>query len=124
MIIVLFFMKKKVFIFDIDNTICTTKKNFYKSSRPKKKIVNLINNLKDKGHIVKIFTSRYMGRNNEKTSIVKKKYYQETYKYLKKWNIKFDKLIMGKPSYDYFIDDKCLNIKSKKTIDLLKAFNE
>ena len=117
-------MKKKVFIFDIDNTICVTKKNLYKSSKPDKKIIKFINNLKKNGHVIKIFTSRYMGRNNDNASLVNKKYYKETLQYLKKWNIKFDKLIMGKPSYDYFIDDKCYNIKSKKTLNILKKIFE
>ena len=28
---------KPILCFDLDNTICTTKKNFYKFSKPKKK---------------------------------------------------------------------------------------
>ena len=30
---------------------------------------------------------------------------------LKKWKVKFHKLIMGKPSYDLFIDDKAYGFK-------------
>ena len=37
--------------------------------------------------------------------------YDLTYKKLKKWGLKFHKLIMGKPSFDIMIDDKCFNIK-------------
>ena len=29
-----------------------------------------------------------------------------TYNQLKKWNVRFDKLILGKPTYDIMIDDK------------------
>ena len=34
--------KKLIFCFDIDNTICTTKKSNYTKSKPNKKIINLI----------------------------------------------------------------------------------
>ena len=115
---------KKIFLFDIDNTICTTKKNFYKKSIPKKNMINKINNLKLNGHKVKVFTSRYMGRNNEKSKTVKKKYFNTTKKQLIKWGLKFDELIMGKPSYDFHIDDKSFNSKSKKTIDILRKYGK
>ena len=39
--------------------------------------------------------------------------YAMTFKQLKKWNIKFNKLIFGKPSYDLFIDDKSIYFNSK-----------
>jgi len=37
--------------------------------------------------------------------------YKQTCKQLYKWQLKFDKLIFGKPSYDFFIDDKCYGFK-------------
>ena len=40
-------MKKK-FCFDLDGVICTTYKNNYKNSKPKKKVINTINKLYDK----------------------------------------------------------------------------
>jgi len=40
-------MKKKI-CFDLDNTICSTSKNDYKFSKPKKHIINLINRLDPK----------------------------------------------------------------------------
>tara|TARA_X000000950_G_scaffold289243_2_gene411189 strand:+ start:11116 stop:11475 length:360 start_codon:yes stop_codon:yes gene_type:complete len=115
-------MKKKIFIFDIDNTICLTRKKDYIKSKPFKSVVSRINLLKKNGHYIKIFTARYMGRNNENAEIVKKKYYRKIYNQLKKWKINFDELIVGKPSYDYFIDDKCHNIKEKKTLKLIDRF--
>jgi len=115
---------KKIFLFDIDNTICTTKKNFYKKSIPKKNMINKINNLKVNGHKVKVFTSRYMGRNSEKSKTVKKKYFNTTKKQLIKWGLKFDELIMGKPSYDFHIDDKSFNSRSKKTENILRKYGK
>tara|TARA_Y100001958_G_C21111821_1_gene458522 strand:- start:461 stop:820 length:360 start_codon:yes stop_codon:yes gene_type:complete len=113
---------KKIFLFDLDNTICTTQKNYYKKSFPKKKIIKKINDLKLNGHTIKIFTSRYMGRNLENSKRVKKKYYNITMKQLLNWGLKFDELIMGKPSYDFHIDDKSFNSNSKKAKDLLKKY--
>ena len=88
--------KKKIFIFDIDNTICKTEKNFYKKAKPINKVVSLINRLKKNGHIVKIYTSRYMGRTNQNVRFVNKKYKHNTEKQLKSWGLNYDKLIMGK----------------------------
>ena len=115
-------MKKKIFLFDLDNTLCTTKKNYYKNSKPIKKMIDRVNLLKNKGHIIKIFTSRYMGRNNENYKFVKKKYYKETIEFLNKWEIEFDELILGKPSYDFFIDFKFFNFKEKKTLKIIDKF--
>ena len=115
-------MKKKIFIFDIDNTICKTKKNFYSKSKPNKKLISMINSIKENGHYIKIFTSRYMGRNNENSNLVKKKYYNSVKRYLKNWGLKYDKLILGKPSYDYFVDDKTINPKNNNLHKLFKRY--
>ena len=39
---------------------------------------------------------------------------------LDKWNLKYNELIMGKPSYDFQFDDKSYNSKSSNFIKLLK----
>jgi len=45
-------------------------------------------------------------------------------KQLKKWDVHYDELILGKPSYDFFIDDKCFNISDKKTFSLINKFSK
>ncbi len=95
----------KKLCFDLDGVLCTTKISDYKNSKPKKKIIELINNLYISNYII-IFTSRYMGRSNEKVSLAKKKGYKFTKRQLKGWGVKFHKLKFGKPSYDVFVDDK------------------
>ena len=104
-------MKKKIYCFDIDGVICNTKKNFYKSSRPKPRAIRKINELYHKGHKIIIFTARFMGRSNEKISLAKKRGYKLTIEQLKKWKVNFHKLIFGKPSFDYIIDDKSISFK-------------
>lgn len=111
---------KKIYCFDLDNTICTTIKNHYHKSRPKKKVIELINLLFDKGHTIKIFTSRYMGRNNENVKLAKSQGAIFTTRQLKKWKIKYHQLILGKPSYDVLVDDKSLDFKKDWYIKLKK----
>ena len=76
--------------------------------------------LKKKGHYIKIFTSRYMGRNNENKMLAKKQGYKFTKNQLKKWNVTYDELIFGKPSYDIFVDDKNLSFKRDWSNEILK----
>ena len=104
-------MKKLIFCFDIDNVICRTKDSDYSNSKPIKKVIKIINTLYENDHCIKIFTARYMGRNNENYKIVKKKYYNKVEKNLKKWGVKYNYLILGKPSYDVFVDDKAFMFK-------------
>jgi len=103
--------KTKVYCFDLDGVICSTKKNYYKSSRPIKKAIKKINQIYFRGDKIIIFTARFMGRSNENIKLAKKKGYKFTYKQLKKWNVKFHKLIFGKPSFDHVVDDKSINFR-------------
>ena len=47
-----------------------------------------------------------MGRNKENIIKAKKHEYKMTMEQLKKWDVKYHKLIFGKPSFDLYIDDK------------------
>ena len=100
-------MKKKIitFCFDIDNTICKTKGNKYHKSKPILRAIKTINDLYDNGHIIKIFTARYMGRNKDMIQN-KKEIFLKIKKQLEKWGLKYNKLIISKPSADIYIDDK------------------
>jgi capsule biosynthesis phosphatase len=106
--------EKKIFAIDIDNTICVTHNSDYKNSKPIKSIIKVVNKLKKRGHIVKLFTSRYMNKCNGNIKIINKKYRNITCKQLRSWGLNFDELIMGKPVYDFIIDDKTLFIKDLK----------
>jgi len=115
-------MKKKVFCFDLDNVICVTKNNNYKKSLPLIKNIKIINQLYHKGHIIKIFTARYMGRSNDNKITAKKLASNLTKKQLKEWGVNYNKLIFGKPSYDIFVDDKNLCYKKNWRLTLQKKF--
>lgn len=106
--------RKKIICFDIDGVICSTKGNKYTLSKPIKKNIKKINELYQKYMIV-IFTSRFMGRNNENVKKAKSQGYKFTFKQLKNWKVRFHKLVFGKPSYDLFIDDKSLSFSKNWT---------
>ena len=100
-------MKKLfTFCFDLDNTICTTKNSNYLKSRPKPSAIKIINELYDKGHIIKINTARYMGRNNDNIKQANKQGFKKTHKQLKSWGLKFHKLAISKLAADIYVDDK------------------
>ena len=98
--------KKKIICFDLDNVLCKTKSNDYKKSIPIKKNINTVNTLYKKGYYIKIFTARFMGRNNDNYVKAKKQALKLTKSQLDKWKINYNKLIFGKPSFDIYIDDK------------------
>ncbi len=58
-----------------------------------------------------IYTARFMGRNNDNAKKARKQGYKFTKKQLDSWGLKYSKLILGKPSYDIFVDDKSIFFK-------------
>jgi hypothetical protein len=101
----------KILCFDLDGVICKTIGNNYTLSKPIKNNIKFINKLYKEGFIIKIFTARFMGRSKENINLAKQKGQRLTKMQLSKWRIKYHYLIMGKPSYDLFIDDKAYGFK-------------
>jgi trehalose-6-phosphatase len=85
--------------FDIDGTIADTSGNDYEKSEPDENIIKLVNMLHDQGHVIFIITARGASSGINWKDITE---YQ-----LRKWGVKYDKLIMGYPR-DLFIDDATL----------------
>jgi len=96
-------MSKKYFI-DLDNTLCFTNGNDYNISKPIEERIRYVNKLKDEGNTITIWTAR-----GSTTGIDHK---ELTIKQLEEWGVKYDNLLMGKPSYDIYIDDKSFNVDS------------
>ena len=97
-------MKKKILCFDIDGIICKSYKGKYKKSKPILKNISLINNYFKEGHFIKIFTSRYMGRNNENVKLAKKRGLKLTIMQLKKsvWKGQFQIVVEDNNSKNKF----------------------
>lgn len=105
-------MKKEIICFDIDNVICKTEQNFYKKSKPNKKVISFINKLYKNNFYIKLFTARFMGQCRGNKKKVRNKAYKLTKKQLQDWGLKYHELILFKPSYDYIIDDKAIGFTS------------
>jgi hypothetical protein len=88
----------KYFI-DLDNTLCETINGNYNNSTPIQERINKLVELKNQNNHITIWTAR-----GSKSGI---DYTDLTLKQLKEWNIPYDNLLMGKPDFDLFIDDKC-----------------
>ena len=85
--------------FDLENTLCSPSinekiKDKILAKEPSRPMLNVLKDLKYKGHEIVIFTHR------------PKKLRRQTVKWLKFYAIPYDKLIMDKPNYDLLIDDK------------------
>lgn len=98
---------KKIYVFDLDNTLCDTKKKEdgnwdYLNALPFVNRINKVNTLFEEGNYIIIETAR--------GSVSKKNWYEETYKQLIKFGLKFNELRAGvKFNADFFIDDKAIN---------------
>jgi quercetin dioxygenase-like cupin family protein len=88
---------KKYFI-DFDNTLCITQNNDYNNSKPINDRINYVNELKNQGNYITIWTTRDIDN-----SFL-------TEKQLNEWGVKYDNLVIGKPDYDVYIDNKSFNV--------------
>ena len=90
------------YCFDIDGTICSTNCH-YKEAKPYKDVINKINSLYDSGNSIILFTSRGSGSGID--------WYDFTKEQVDSWGVKYHELLLGKPQYDIFIDDRAINNK-------------
>ena len=111
---------KKYLCFDLDNTLCQTKGSDYMNSKPIIKNIKFVNELYDNGYYILIFTARHMGKFQENRSKAIAYGFQNTRKQIISWGLKFHKLELGKPSFDYIVDDKSIFFK-KNWINKLKT---
>lgn len=112
------------YVFDIDGTICSTDSSHsYENAKPFDDVVKKINELFYKGNDITLFTARGSSSGLN--------WHDLTVEQLNKWGVKYHRLIdQGKPSWDLFIDDKCINaeewrksIKTKKIGVVASAFD-
>lgn len=70
-----------------------------------------VNNLYNYGNKIIIFTARGMTKYSGNIDLVNKNLFEKTKNQLELWEVKYNELIMGKPSYDFIIDDKNILIE-------------
>lgn len=86
---------------DIDNTITITNEMDYNDAIPRFERIQKINKLYDEGNHITYWTAR--------GSVTKTDWSKLTKKQLIKWGAKHHEVLMGKPPFDLFIDDKAFN---------------
>ncbi len=89
---------------DLDNTLCFTTGNDYNNSTPITERVRYVNELKQQGNHITIWTARGARSGIDHREL--------TIKQLNDWCVQYDELLMGKPNYDIYIDDKSYNVDS------------
>ena len=100
------------YIIDIDGTICKKENNLdYEDCYPLKERIKKINSLYDSGNTIVYFTARGMGRFSDNAELAIKSFKKLTQNQLSNWGCKYHQLILGKPSGDFYIDDKAINDK-------------
>ena len=90
------------YVVDIDGTICSQEKD-YSKAQPFLDRIEKINNLYNNGHYVVYFTARGTETGIDWREITENQF--------KEWNVKYHELIFGKPSADYYIDDRMEDIE-------------
>ena len=92
----------KIFIVDIDNTICRTEGEDYENATPYKDRIAKMNKLYDEGNTIIYKTAR-----GQKTG---KNWIDFTRKQLNDWGVKY-KSLSEKHYADVIVDDKAVNSK-------------
>jgi len=95
---------------DIDNVICEGTADTegpedysYEDAVPIEENIERINHIHENGHTVVYWTAR-----GTETG---KNWRPLTEDQLERWGCKYDRLEMGKPAFDLFIDDKAFNVR-------------
>jgi len=97
-------MKTYTIAFDLDNTLCNSIRRYHPEDilkvKPRKKMLEIINKLKGRGHKIIIFTRRETSGKNAR---------ELTKQWLEKYKIPYDILVTNKPHFDILIDDRVWN---------------
>ena len=92
----------KIIYVDIDETICKTPENRdYNRSKPIKERIEKINQLYNDGNTIIYWTARGTLTGDDHRELTEKQF--------ESWGVKYHKLILEKPYYDLFIDDRNIN---------------
>jgi len=91
------------FCFDLDGVLADTPPGLnYRRARPRHELIDMANALKAAGHRIVIHTARGSVTGIDWKGVTKAQ--------LRKWKLKSDELIMGKPAGDFYIDDRAMHV--------------
>lgn len=93
----------RTFCFDIDGVVASlVPDNRYDRATPISDNIEVINALYKQGHEILLFTARGSKTGIDWTAL--------TGKQMREWGVKYHQLLFGKPSADYYIDDRLLDM--------------
>lgn len=98
-------------VIDLDDTISVTEHGDYVNSKPIKTTVDMIRQYKEQGFYIVIHSARNMRTYNGEVGLINIHTLPNIIDWLKKNDIPFDEIIVGKPwcGYDgFYIDDKAI----------------
>ncbi|HEC1885113.1 HAD-IIIC family phosphatase [Campylobacter sp. TTU-622] len=123
----------KTIIVDLDGTLTIDEENVdYINKKPNTALIQTLKKYKKQGFKINIFTSRNMRTFNGELEKIKIHTLPIIISWLKKHNVPYDEVIIGKPwcGYDgFYIDDKAIrpsefiNLSYKQIKELLKKEN-
>jgi len=107
------------YIIDIDQTICVSLNSNYTAAIPLEDRIKHINELFLNGNEIHYWTARGQRSGIDWTDF--------TIEQLRSWGCLFSSLTLGKPSYDFWVDDKAFNsedwFKTKNTVFINGVFD-
>lgn len=116
--------KRQIITFDLDDVLCKRPSGFenkpiekYHYAEPIQKMVDICNELYEHGYEIHIYTARGMASFDAIPSQVYNALFELTKNQLRAWGVKHHLLIMGKPFYNLFIDDKGMNSADVNSIE-------
>ena len=101
------------FCFDLDGTICYTRKKgeSYQEVKPIPGAVKTLQRLKKEGHYIIIMTARNMATHSNNIGKIIANQAPIVIEWLKKHEIPYDEIHFGKPLADFYIDDKAIRLE-------------
>lgn len=107
-------MKEIRICFDVDGVLCDDSDLSieYPDREPYEFVSKKLHNLKKDGIIIYIMTARYMVRCDGDQQKATQRGLWELKDWLKKWDIPYDFIYLGKPPCDLFVDDKACFVNS------------
>lgn len=96
-------------VIDLDGTLCSQEDSeTYHLAKPHIDVIKKLNELWTTGCEVLIFTARGMNTCDGSLPQIEARYREMTEEWLKKNRVCYDSLLFGKPSADYYVDDKSM----------------
>lgn len=93
-------------VLDLDGTLCHSDDGLYIDPPPRMDVIARVNEHRDRGCDVTIHTARGMITFEGDSAAAELCYRDATERWLRRYGVKYDRLIFGKPPGDWYIDDK------------------